>query len=104
MRVFAPVIVCLAVAVAGTGPAFGATRGGPATLPPLHLLLPTVKSGRSTHSCQVTGHGGRGIPNSAVLKAARTLPVVACEQPPRSELLSPTSLGRANSNALATIG
>ena len=61
------------------------------------------KSTAKTHTCQAGDTKEKAQAHSAVVGSARKTAVVACEQPPRSELLGP-GLKQAAANALAALG
>jgi hypothetical protein len=66
----------------------------------------TAVAGRSTaktHTCQAGDTKEKAKAHSAIVGGARKTAVVACEQPPRSELLG-QGLKQAAANALAALG
>jgi hypothetical protein len=66
----------------------------------------TVATGRSTartHTCQAGDTKEKAKAHSAIVGSARKTAVVACEQPPRSQLLG-KGLEQAAANALAALG
>jgi len=62
-----------------------------------------VKSTAKTHTCQAGDTKEKMKARSVVVGSAKKTAVVACEQPPRSELLGP-GLKQAAANVLATLG
>ena len=61
------------------------------------------KSDAKTHTCQA-GHTRESVrAHSTIVGTARKTAVVACEQPPRSQLLGP-ALKQAAANVLAALG
>jgi hypothetical protein len=68
--------------------------------------ISTTASGKSTaksHTCQAGDTKEKAKTHSAIVGSARKTAVVACEQPPRSELLG-KGLAQAAANALAALG
>ncbi len=68
--------------------------------------LPTLATTRSnaTHTCQAgAGRDSKGAPKKTVSGTVKKPAVVACEQPPRSEVLG-QGLKQAGAAALATFG
>ena len=63
----------------------------------------SAKSSARTHTCQAGDTKEKVKSHSAIVGGARKTAVVACEQPPRSELLGP-GLKQAAANALAALG
>jgi len=61
------------------------------------------KSTARTHTCQAGDTKEKAKAHSAIVGSARKTAVVACEQPPRSELLG-KGLAQAAANALAALG
>jgi hypothetical protein len=61
------------------------------------------KSTAKTHTCQAGDTKEKARSHSALVGTARKTAVVACEQPPRSELLG-SGLKQAAANALAALG
>ena len=62
-----------------------------------------AKSDAKTHTCQA-GHTKESVrAHSTIVGTARKTAVVACEQPPRSQLLGP-ALKQAAANVLAALG
>jgi hypothetical protein len=94
-------LAVLVVALAAVGPAGALSSEGI----PAKLDAPGVsaKSSAKTHTCQAGDTKEKVKSHSAIVGNARKTPVVACEQPPRSELLGP-GLKQAAANALAALG
>lgn len=82
--------------------AIGASGHKPST----GLILGAVRSkAAKTQTCQVQNRSRKGAPSTrTMIGNARAYPVVACEQPPRSELLTPSTLKQVVTNAIVTIG
>src|SRR5579863_402221 len=73
-------------------------------LPLAGLTQVSAKSSK-THTCQAGSRRRRvSSERSALIGSSRQTAVVACEQPPRSQLLLPQTLSRAVASALAAIG
>jgi hypothetical protein len=83
-------------ALSGYGVAPHLSASGPA-------ITEKAKSDAKTHTCQA-GHTRESVrAHSTIVGTARKTAVVACEQPPRSELLGP-ALKQAAANVLAALG
>lgn len=105
---------CL-VAVAGLGlallpaPALAAV-GGPTGRLEVKLVLAGVSAagasakGSKTQTCQAGTRERKTKSRSALIGDTHKAAVVACEQPPKSEPLLPTTLERPVSVALSTVG
>jgi hypothetical protein len=68
--------------------------------------LSTVAGGKTeakTHTCQAGDTKGKTKAHSAVVGTTRKTAVVACEQPPRSQVLGP-GLKQSAANVLAALG
>jgi hypothetical protein len=103
-RSFVPV-VALVAALAAVAPA-GALSGEGINVKLNAPDVSTVSAGRSTaktHTCQAGDTKEKAKSHSAIVGSAKKTAVVACEQPPRSELLGP-GLKQAAANALAALG
>jgi hypothetical protein len=72
----------------------------------LPLLLPgTPRTTATTHTCQATGKDRHPTgPTLNVIGTPRKTAIVACEQPPRSELKIPQSLNPSNPNMISSLG
>lgn len=98
--------LAVAAIVAGlaASPAAAASRGATLTELPL-TLLPSLSHTANTRTCQANG---RSRPtsdrHSVVIADAHRLAIVACEQPPRSELIVPKGLGQETTSALISVG
>jgi hypothetical protein len=93
------------VALAAVAPA-GALSGEGITAKLSTPGLSTAAAGKSTartHTCQAGNTREKAKAHSAIVGSARKTAVVACEQPPRSELLG-SGLKQAAANALAALG
>jgi hypothetical protein len=98
-------LAALVVALATVAPA-GALSGEGITTKLDAPGVSTAAAGRSTaktHTCQAGDTREKGKSHSAIVGSARKTAVVACEQPPRSELLGP-GLKQAAANVLAGLG
>ena len=67
------------------------------------VTINVTQSRGSNQTCQAEKHG-RTSESNPVLGNGRKIAVVACEQPPRSEFVTPNMLKQATATALATIG
>ena len=92
-------------ALAAAAPA-GALSGEGITTTLTAPGLSTVAAGKTeakTHTCQAGDTKQKVKAHSAVIGSARKTAVVACEQPPRSELIGP-GLKQAAANVVAALG
>lgn len=99
------VVVVLALLVA-VSPASGVASGG-TTVPGLHLKisLPAMTGNSKTQTCQAGTRQRKRIRSRSVLVGdAHKVAVVACEQPPKADLLTPQTLAHSVSGAFATEG
>jgi hypothetical protein len=105
MRSLAPPIAALVVALAVAAPAGAlSSEGITVKLNAPGISTPTTaKSTARTHTCQAGDTKEKTKAHSAIVGSARKSAVVACEQPPRSELLG-KGLAQAAANALAALG
>ena len=94
-------LAVLVVALAAVAPA--AALSGEGITAKLDAPGVSAKSSAKTHTCQAGDTKEKVKSHSAVIGSARKTAVVACEQPPRSELLGP-GLKQAAANALAALG
>jgi hypothetical protein len=101
---FLPLVTVAALAVAAPAGALSG-EGITATLtaPKVTTAAAAAKSTAKTHTCQAGDTREKAKAHSAIVGSARKTAVVACEQPPRSELLGP-GLKQAATNALAALG
>jgi hypothetical protein len=100
--VLATAVAALAVAA----PAGAFTIGKDATRALRTSGLPqltTAAANDKLHSCQVGDRRARAG-TTAATQTERKAAVVACEQPPRSNLLTPDSVAKATAAALAVLG
>jgi hypothetical protein len=103
-RFVLPLAAVVAVLV-NVGPALALSGSGVTT----KLTAPrvsTVADGKTetkTHTCQAGDTRDRTKAHSAVVGTARKTAVVACEQPPRSQVLGP-GLKQSAANVLAALG
>ncbi|HZO96800.1 MAG TPA: hypothetical protein VFB42_05465 [Gaiellaceae bacterium] len=96
--VFAALLTA-APAAAVTG-GYGISSRLHAGLPPAAAHAAAVDRARS---CQA-GKEERAAPKAGLLGGARRHAVVACEQPPKSSLLTPDEIAKATAAALAALG
>jgi hypothetical protein len=98
-------LAVLVVGLAAVAPA-GALSGKGITAklhaPAVSAVAPSKSTAR-THTCQAGDTKEKARSHSAIVGSARKTAVVACEQPPRSELLG-SGLKQAAANALAALG
>jgi hypothetical protein len=93
------VLVTAAPAAAVTG-GYGVSE----KLRPLHVVLPsTVKVSDRSKSCQA-GRGSAASKHTGLLGSTKRHAVVACEQPPKANTLSPDSVAKATAAALSVLG
>lgn len=96
-----PLIAVTAIALAVASPAAGLS--GYPLLPVLHATTLTVAKVKSTkHTCQA-GRDQPKAPAKSSITERHTIPPVACEQPPRSEIVV-SSLKQATASALDIFG
>jgi hypothetical protein len=96
-----PLITVTAIALAVSAPA--AALSGYPLLAGLHsTTLATAKERDSNRTCQAGRHQAKTSANTSSVDR-HTVPVVACEQPPRSQIVLP-SLKQAAASALAVFG
>ncbi len=93
-----PLVAVTAIALAVAAPA--AALSGYPLLAALHSMTLTAAK-ESKHTCQAGRDPAKGSASSSVER--HTIPVVACEQPPRSEIVLP-SLKQATASALELFG
>jgi hypothetical protein len=110
MRTQGATFVAAALVLIGAAPASAVTGGfglakavhaGPLPI----LSAPDTRSGKLT-SCHASGPQSRRAGKSSTLidKIGKKAAPVACEQPPRSQFLSPDALRHATAAALAVLG
>jgi hypothetical protein len=94
-------MTALALAGAPTATAFSGFGASAA----LSSTVTTVAAARNTtaHTCQAGRDRGKTKPGSTLVGTPKKMAVVACEQPPRSNLLAP-SLRQSASTGLSAIG
>jgi hypothetical protein len=92
------------IALVTAAPAAAVTGYGVSEkLRPLHVSVPTtVKVSDRSKSCQA----GRGstAKHTGLLGDSKRHAVVACEQPPKANTLSPDSVAKATAAALSVLG
>jgi hypothetical protein len=101
LGLLAALIVALA-AVASAGALSGEGITVKLTAPGVSAVA-TGKTTAKTHTCQAGDTKEKAKSHSAIVGGARKTAVVACEQPPRSELVG-SGLKQAAANALAALG
>jgi len=98
-------VACATLVVLGASPAAAAFGSRSTAILPLKLTANGIPRGSKTHTCQAGGSDRAATASrSAVIGTAHKTAVVACEQPPRSQLLDPQALDHAAANALAALG
>jgi hypothetical protein len=109
LRVLLPAATTLSLAVAGPAAALsGAGISGP--LHSRHAVTIAVdftvtgKASTAKTTCQAQTKDRTANPKPSVSRSLKKFPVVACEQPPRSQLVTPAMLKQATTSALASIG
>jgi hypothetical protein len=96
-----PLLAVTAIALAAAAPA--AALSSYPLLGGLHSTALTVaKSKESKHTCQA-GRDQTKASGKTTIADRHTIPVVACEQPPRSQIVLP-GLKQATASALALFG
>ena len=95
----AGLLALAAVAPAGALSGEGIT----ASLSAPRVSSSAVKSTAKTHTCQAGDTKEKAKARSTIVGGAKKTAVVACEQPPRSELLG-QGLKQAAASVLATLG
>ena len=100
------VLATAVVALALAAPA-AAVNIGKSVSSALHVSSPAALAAAAKsdklHSCQVGDRRARTGATTAA-QAERKAAVVACEQPPKSNLLTPDSVAKATAAALAVLG
>jgi hypothetical protein len=100
-----PLLIATVVTLAVASPAAAVTGYGVAGA--LHAVTSsalTTSKAKATHTCQAgDGRDSKGTPKKTVAGTVKKPAVVACEQPPRSEVLA-QGLKQAGAAALATFG
>jgi len=99
----ATLLVLLATAApAGAFPGSGAVRSAlnRGTLPGMSA----ASSNDATHTCQAGDRRRDTAKRSKIIGDSRKTAVVACEQPPRSSLLTPDQVAKATAAALNVLG
>jgi hypothetical protein len=101
------VAAAIAVTVVVSPVAAASASSGGSTLPGLHIKLtgPTLSKKSKTQTCQAgSRQRASTTARSALVGDTHKAAVVACEEPPRSEILIPLPLKRAMTNAFADEG
>jgi hypothetical protein len=106
----AATLAAVLVASVAASPA-GAVTGGYGVAKALHSGRGTVVAATAmarddkTRSCQAGDHKARSTTQPALAgDIERKAAAVACEQPPRSNLITPDAIAKATASALATLG
>ncbi len=112
MRASGATLVAVVLALVSAGPA-AALTGGFGVAEAVHgAPLPILPKGAakkgegnlaSCHASELRLHGAAGTPSVGEQIGKKAAPV-ACEQPPRSQLVSPEDLRHAVAAALAVLG
>ena len=107
MRLARASLGATAALLVAAAPAAALTGGGISSA--LHsgravTISVTGSRGSSNQTCQAEKRGRTSNTTPALLGNARKIAVVACEQPPRSEIVTPSMLKQATASALATLG
>jgi hypothetical protein len=69
----------------------------------LRLILPKTFSQPPAHTCQAQ-EKGHGAASPGLIGMTKKFDVVACEQPPRSELLGSHALAASNASVVSSEG
>lgn len=93
-------VVLLAVAAPSAG---ASSRERRSTSLTFRLVLPKTLSQPPAHTCQAQ-EKGHGATSSGLVGMAKKFDVVACEQPPRSELIGSHSLVASNASVVSSEG
>jgi hypothetical protein len=100
--VLAAAVAALAAAAPAAAVTVPKSVSGALRVSPAATIAAATKSDK-LHSCQAGDRRARTAETSAV-QTERKAAVVACEQPPRSNLLTPDSVAKATAAALSVIG
>jgi antitoxin component of MazEF toxin-antitoxin module len=102
--VLATVVAALAVAAPAAAITIPKNVAGKLRVSPaVAVAFDQVTKSDKLHSCQAGDRRARTAETSAA-QTERKAAVVACEQPPRSNLLTPDSVAKATAAALSVIG
>jgi hypothetical protein len=102
--VLAAAVAALAVAApAGAITIPKSVAGNLRVSPAVSIAFDQAAKSDKLHSCQAGDRRARTAETSAA-QTERKAAVVACEQPPRSNLLTPDSVAKATAAALSVIG
>jgi hypothetical protein len=112
MRTLGATLVAAALVLVVASPALAVTGGfgiEKALRPTVTLDLGSAKSQSSGHRAACESDSTRGGPAAkkkagSAKNAGREVTPVACEQPPRSQLLTPDELKKATAAAIAVLG
>jgi hypothetical protein len=96
-----PLIAVTAIALAAAAPA-AALSGYPLLAGRHSTTLTAAKAKYTKHTCQAGRDPAKASAKTSIADR-HTIPVVACEQPPRSEIVLP-SLKQATASALSIFG
>ena len=102
-------LAAVAVALAAASPA-AALNGGGGISEALHrgpgalVVTAAALEQDRNHSCQAEDRKSHSTTKPSRAADPRNPTVVACEQPPKSNLLTPDSIAKATAAALATLG
>jgi hypothetical protein len=109
MRTLSAMLVAAALLLVGAAPAFAVTGGFGVSKALRGTPLPvsfTTATGKSKHTfCESTGARTSKLAHSkGMARIERQFAPVACEQPPRSQLLTSDALQKATAAAFALLG
>ena len=94
-----PFVALVALVAAGPAAAFTGGEGISDV-----LRAGGVSTKQTTRTCQAGRHRG-GVTKSTLLLGEKTKPgVEACEEPPKSSVITPDSIAKATAAALAILG
>jgi hypothetical protein len=102
-------LAAVAAALAAASPA-AAVNGGGGISKALHhgsgalVVTAAALDQDRNHSCQAEDRKSHATSKATRAADPRNPTVVACEQPPKSNLLTPDSIAKATAAALATLG
>jgi hypothetical protein len=105
----AATVIATVSALVGAGPAAAVTIGNGVSKT-LHtgrgaLVVSAASIARDKgHTCQAGDRKSRSNLRPGSAGDVRNPPVVACEQPPKSNLLTPDQIAKATAGALAALG
>jgi hypothetical protein len=99
------VLAASALALVGAAPAAAVTGAGFShALRSGNAVTIAIRTTRTSKNQTCQAQNRKSTAKAALLGNAHKFAVVACEQPPRSQLVTPTMLKQATASALATLG